>query len=102
MQYFQFDQDLKVMQQNPVDKGTVLQWIMKFLDTAKSETFIEDIDREIEGMKGTIENEEIWKLGSRTVAESSMHAGNIKTIQTYIDILEKTKKAVQKEEKEES
>lgn len=102
MQYFQFDQDLKVMPQNPVDKAMILQWVMNFLDIAKSETFIEDIDREIKEMKDAIDNEKIWRLGSRTVAESSMHSNNIKTIQTYIDILEKTKKAVQKEEKEES
>lgn len=74
-----------------INKDIAFHWLDNFLSRTSNETFLNDIDAEIEGMKGTISNEEIWMIGSRTIEQQAMHHSNIETIKKYIDILEKIK-----------
>lgn len=60
---------------------TVKIWMKEFISEKK------DIDEEIKQVKGTIENEELWKRGSRDKEEADMHQDNINELKEYLDWL---------------
>lgn len=59
---------------------TVKIWMKEFISEKK------DIDEEIKQVKGTIENEELWKRGSRDKEEAD-HQDNINELKEYLDWL---------------
>lgn len=78
-----------------IDKGIILHWLIDFLSRTSTETIFDDIDTEIEEMKGAISNERMWEMGSSSIEQSAMHNNNINTMLKYIDILEKVKNDLQ-------
>lgn len=60
---------------------TVKIWMKEFISEKK------DIDEEINQVKGTIDNEELWKRGSRDKEEADMHQDNINELKEYLDWL---------------
>lgn len=64
---------------------TVKIWMKEFISEKK------DIDKEIEEVKGTIDNEELWKRGSKDKEEADMHQDNINELKEYLDWLEDRK-----------
>ena len=46
------------------------------------------IFEEIDDSRGTIGNEKIWALGSKTKSSAAMHFGNIENLEEYIEFLE--------------
>lgn len=60
---------------------TVKIWMKEFISEKK------DVDEEINQVKGTIDNEELWKRGSRDKEEADMHQDNINELKEYLDWL---------------
>ena len=48
---------------------------------------IELYEREIEEIKGTISNENLWMIGSKTKEEEQMHVDNMANLNEYITTL---------------
>ena len=48
---------------------------------------IELYEREIEEIKGTISNENLWMIGSKTKEEEQMHVDNMANLNEYIATL---------------
>ena len=44
-------------------------------------------EREIEEIKGTISNENLWMIGSKTKEEEQMHVDNMANLNEYITTL---------------
>lgn len=64
---------------------TVKIWEQEFIREKK------DIDEEIKQVQGTIDNEELWKRGSKDKEEADMHQGNIDELKEYLEWLEDRK-----------
>ena len=60
---------------------TVKIWEQEFIREKK------DINEEIRQVQGTIDNEELWKRGSKDKEEADMHEGNIEELKEYLDWL---------------
>ena len=60
---------------------TVKIWMKEFISEKK------DIDEEIKQVQGTIDNEELWKRGSKDKEEADMHQDNINELKEYLDWL---------------
>ena len=60
---------------------TVKIWEQEFIREKK------DINEEIIQVQGTIDNEELWKRGSKDKEEADMHEGNIEELKEYLDWL---------------
>jgi hypothetical protein len=64
---------------------TVKIWMKEFISEKK------DIDEEIRQTKGTIDNEELWKRGSKDKEEADIHQDNINELKEYLEWLEDRK-----------
>lgn len=64
---------------------TVKIWMKEFISEKKN------INEEIKQVQGTIDNEELWKRGSRDKEEADMHQDNINELKEYLEWLEDRK-----------
>ena len=66
---------------------TIEIWLEALLETTKKSSVddltAEEIQHEVDEVKGTIENESIWASDD----EDDMHSGNIRTLEAYLVVL---------------
>jgi hypothetical protein len=72
---------------------TVLIWYDDFLETEPS---LEDLENEIAEVTGTISNNRLWLLGSKTSQEQQSYESNICDLEEYLEILNQMKYHLEK------
>ena len=70
---------------------TIEIWVQKLLEANKKDCIsylsVEEIQEEIEEVKGTIKNEKVWASDDK----DDMHRGNIRTLEAYLVVLNEAK-----------